>query len=431
MTVASSRGTEIVACGRAKPTRTAVTASSEDRRRQMAQPAGRPVDDVREQRGRSRSGDACAPAAPVEQDVARRRRAARAAEPSSASGHCEAHRRALPRAGTATSARSQSPEVESTTWRDAGRGEQRRASRVRSAAAASAKRCAQPRAARVDAELAAGLGVDEPELADVRQLLLARVADLDGDARRGGRRAPAAAGASRGGPRKSETTTTSARWRASRADAAERLAERRRRPAPCSSAASSRSAAAGRAGPARPCRGGSVRGSASPKVTTPRRLPRRVATWPIASAAPSATSALRRSAVPNVIEGEVSSTSQVVSARSARWTRTCGIRVRAVTFQSIRRTSSPRLVRADLRELGADAEQRRAVVAGEQALDAAADREVERPQQRARASARARAAPGSGAGARRLERLTRRSPPRGRSAAPAPGEHLVEDRVRR
>ena len=59
-----------------------------------------------------------------------------------------------------------------------------------------------------------------------------------------------------------------------------------------------------------------------------------------ASAAPSATSALRRSAVPKVIDGEVSSTSQVTSARSARWIRTCGVPVRAVTFQSIWRTSS-------------------------------------------------------------------------------------------
>ena len=38
---------------------------------------------------------------------------------------------------------------------------------------------AQLRVRGVDAELAAGLGIDEPELADVRQRLLARVADLD------------------------------------------------------------------------------------------------------------------------------------------------------------------------------------------------------------------------------------------------------------
>ena len=60
-----------------------------------------------------------------------------------------------------------------------------------------------------------------------------------------------------------------------------------------------------------------------------------------AIATPSATSALRRSAVPKVIEAEVSSTSQAVSARSPTCTRTCGSRMRAVTFQSMWRTSSP------------------------------------------------------------------------------------------
>ena len=39
----------------------------------------------------------------------------------------------------------------------------------------------QPAAPRVDAELAPGLGVDEIEEPDVRQLLLAGISDLDGD----------------------------------------------------------------------------------------------------------------------------------------------------------------------------------------------------------------------------------------------------------
>src|SRR5690349_7929870 len=38
---------------------------------------------------------------------------------------------------------------------------------------------AKRRGARIDADLAAGLGVDEGEVADVRQLVLARIADLD------------------------------------------------------------------------------------------------------------------------------------------------------------------------------------------------------------------------------------------------------------
>ena len=56
---------------------------------------------------------------------------------------------------------------------------------------------------------------------------------------------------------------------------------------------------------------------------------------------PSATSALRRSAVPKLMEAETSSTSHAVIARSPTWTRTCGSRKRAVTFQSMKRTSSP------------------------------------------------------------------------------------------
>ena len=50
---------------------------------------------------------------------------------------------------------------------------------------------------------------------------------------------------------------------------------------------------------------------------------------------------LPRSAVPNRIDAETSSTSHVTSTRSASSTRTCGSPVRAVTFHSIRRTSSP------------------------------------------------------------------------------------------
>jgi len=46
-------------------------------------------------------------------------------------------------------------------------------------------------------------------------------------------------------------------------------------------------------------------GFESPNVSTPSLLPRRVATWPTAIATPSATSAFRRSRVPNCIDGDV------------------------------------------------------------------------------------------------------------------------------
>jgi hypothetical protein len=112
--------------------------------------------------------------------------------------------------------------------------------------------------------------------------------------------------------------------------------------APLPSASGSlRSSASSWSSPIRPWRGRMTFGAPPPKATTPRRLPRRLATWPTAIATPSATSALRRSAVPNVIEAEASSTIQAVSARSPTCTRTCGSRIRAVTFQSMCRTSSP------------------------------------------------------------------------------------------
>ena len=58
-----------------------------------------------------------------------------------------------------------------------------RASSARSAAAASSKRGAKLPIAGVDAERPPGLGVDEGQLADVDERVLARVGDLEGDDR--------------------------------------------------------------------------------------------------------------------------------------------------------------------------------------------------------------------------------------------------------
>ena len=183
------------------------------------------------------------------------------------------------------------------------------------------------------------LRVDEPEVADVRQLLLARVADLDRDDVVARRELEQRGRQSRG-PRKSETTTITARAAGEPAEAAER--GRRARSARW---ARDRALAAARAGAARrprlPCRAGEVTGFGRRTWRRARRLPRRTAKLPTASETPSATSHFRRSAVPNVIDADVSSSSHVSTARSATLTRTCGSPVRAVTFQSIRRTSSP------------------------------------------------------------------------------------------
>ena len=78
------------------------------------------------------------------------------------------------------SSRSQSPDVVSTTWRTP--SDASVCARPRTLGGGGlGEAAAELRVARVDAQLAPGLGVDEPELARVRQLLLARVADLDGD----------------------------------------------------------------------------------------------------------------------------------------------------------------------------------------------------------------------------------------------------------
>jgi hypothetical protein len=78
-----------------------------------------------------------------------------------------------------------------------------------------------------------------------------------------------------------------------------------------------------------------------PNVTSATLPARRIERRPITATTPSATSALSRSAVPNAIDGETSSTIQVVSVRSGTCKRTCGSPVRAVAAASMWRTSSP------------------------------------------------------------------------------------------
>ena len=82
---------------------------------------------------------------------------------------------------------------------------------------------------------------------------------------------------------------------------------------------------------------------AAPPVptTAPIRLPPRTVRWAIAAAAASTRSRLSQRAVPKSRLADRSTASQVSSSRSATVCRTCGTVVRAVTGQSIRRTSSP------------------------------------------------------------------------------------------
>ena len=197
---------------------------------------------------------------------------------------------------------------------------------------------AQARVARVDAEARPRLRIGEPHLPHVDELAPRAGRGSRPRARRGVRRGRRAAAASRAGrgsrTRRRRASAAAPRHRAARG----RARAPARRPRPVSS---SPSASSSPTSPARPCRGGSGTAEPLPNETRPTRFPRRLAAWPSASATPSATSALRRSAVPKPIEGVRSSTIQLTRTRSASCTRTCASRVRAVTFQSISRTSSP------------------------------------------------------------------------------------------
>ena len=219
-------------------------------------------------------------------------------------------------------------------------GEARARRPARSAAAASANRLRSRPVVRVDLELAPALRVDEPDRR--RRAELPAPADR-GSRRRRPRAGPRAAAAARRqsrGPRKSEITTTSARWRASARDP--RIAcERAASPAAASGSYPSRSASSRPTSPARPWVGGSTRSAPPPKPTSPTRFPRmrrrvsdrqRDAERHVRLAPLGGAERHRRGGVEH---------DQVTSTRSARWTRTCGSLVRAVTFQSISLTSSP------------------------------------------------------------------------------------------
>ena len=202
------------------------------------------------------------------------------------------------------------------------------------------ERGAKPPIAGVDAERPPGLGVDEGQLADVDERVLARVGDLEGDD-------GVAAGDLGQRPRPSRAGRGSRRRRRRRRACVRIAADERQRTGGRRLAA----ALLGRLGgdgaqeaehPATAAGRRRRRSRGRPRRSRrPSRLPRRAAKRPTTSAAPSATSALRRSAVPKCIDGEWSSRSQAVSCRSGTSSRTCGTSVRAVAFQSIRRTSSP------------------------------------------------------------------------------------------
>ena len=113
MIVASSRGTEISACGLAKANQQRRERDEQDRRRHVAPSAGLAVDDVGEQRGRGELRGHSRPATVVHDVQGDDRRHGQQREQEER--RLEAHRlRDLVRR-KAASVRSQSPDVESTT----------------------------------------------------------------------------------------------------------------------------------------------------------------------------------------------------------------------------------------------------------------------------------------------------------------------------
>ena len=185
--------------------------------------------------------------------------------------------------------------------------------RSRRSRSSSAKRSRTRRRTVSTSTSRAGLGVDERRGARRRAARcsrgIARSRRQHGVAERAARRAGAP---SRRWSRKSEITTTRPGWPGQPADAA-----RARRRAPSESWWPSAATPVGQQPAQR-----DDRPAASPRrqharldrrrsVTTPTLPARRTPRRPNTSAAPSATSAFSRSAVPNAIDGETSSTIQV------------------------------------------------------------------------------------------------------------------------
>ena len=148
----------------------------QDERREVAEPPRLAIDDVRQQirvpEPRLRRDP---PAVPIDVERDEDRQSGERAEDERP---VEAHARLLRR--NVTSGRSQSPDVLRTTCRTP-IDENVARHLAPFGCRGDGEALAETTAARVDAELPSGLGIDEPEEPDVGQLLLARIADLDGD----------------------------------------------------------------------------------------------------------------------------------------------------------------------------------------------------------------------------------------------------------
>ena len=228
--VASSERTEIVACGRAKPTRKPATASRRIAAGRCRRQPGHPVDDVRQERGLDEPGRRRARAGAGTRRSRRRRqaraaaRAARAARRSSLRPRVAEERR--------SSSRSQSPCVEQHDVPRAGRGDL-----GRDLAALLRGRGREPRAQPRRSTCRPAAAGPSPGSTSEQ---LRRASAAPARARRGsrppprggGRRASSSGRRQSRGPRKSETTTTYAALPREVADA-QRAPRRSRSRRPC------------------------------------------------------------------------------------------------------------------------------------------------------------------------------------------------------
>ena len=377
MTVPSSLGTATATSGRAIPISRAVSASSDEHRRDVPAPAGRAVDDVREQVDVGEAhGVAHTP--PLEQDVAGERERNQR-QPDQGERPAEAHRRLLSISTKRTRLRSQSPEVESTTCGDAGGtelarellpfrdGGTRRTARgcggcACRPAAGAVTPDRRPRCRRRPAAPArAGRG-SRPR---ARRVRAARLRNARGQSR---------------GPRKSETTTTAERRRARFATAA-KAAPSDVEPTGRRSG-SRRTASSTPSSPCRPCRGGRTTGVAvaeggdrepvaAARSDVPERDRHALGDVPLAPV--GGAEGHRRRGVEQDPRHERPLGDEDADVRLAGSGRHVPVDQPHVVG---------RLVRPHLRELGAFAERASAVIAREQSVDPAAHGDVEPPKRR-------------------------------------------------
>ena len=415
-----------VTCGRASANASAAIAASANAAGQVPLPGGAAVDGELARRDR-REAERVAPGAPAGARSRRDRQRDQQRAPSSHSGEAKLIAGGA-RARAASRRRSTAP-------RDATR--RRRSSRATASRRSRSSSANRSRTRRREVSTSIRAPVSGSTSTDGRPRAARPRAD-----RRSRPRAPsggpAATPSGRSQPRwsrKSEITTTSPGWRASRPtrrrapasasgsslavgrDALGEQPAQRDHPGLASRAAAAPAARRRRTRPARRCPPGGRRADRT-RARRPRRHP------------PSADSA-----VPNAIDGETSSTIHVVSARSGTCRRTCGWPVRAVAAGSMWRTSSPISYGRSWASSVPSADAGRAAVARQRPRDQAADRDVERLDQRLRRS-------GPGPAGPRAARARARAHPAlatvGASCDQVPGarlghgrEHLLERPRRR